>query len=63
MADARDAAEAALALILRMGTFGAPAPPEALQTKSGFTPADIVAAAKDLLARDRRLNQTGKDQS
>jgi transketolase len=36
-----------------MRTFGASAPLKALQTKFGFTPDRIVAAARDTLARAR----------
>ena len=43
-----------------MHTFGASAPLKALQTKFGFTPSAIVAAAKEQLAKnppDERLNR------
>jgi len=39
--------------VIGMRTFGASAPLKALQTKFGFTPERIVAAARDTLARAR----------
>jgi len=36
-----------------MKTFGASAPLKALQTKFGFTPERVVAAARETLARSR----------
>jgi len=40
--------------IIGMKTFGASAPLKELQTKFGFTPEKIAAAAKELLAGSRR---------
>jgi len=39
--------------VIGMRTFGASAPLKALQTKFGFTPDRIVAAARETLARAR----------
>jgi len=39
--------------VIGMKTFGASAPLKALQTKFGFTPERIVAAARETLARTR----------
>jgi len=39
--------------VIAMKTFGASAPLKALQTKFGFTPERIVAAARETLARTR----------
>jgi len=39
--------------VIGMKTFGASAPLKALQTKFGFTPERVVAAARESLARSR----------
>jgi transketolase len=39
--------------VIGMKTFGASAPLKALQTKFGFTPERVVAAARETLARSR----------
>jgi transketolase len=39
--------------VIGMKTFGASAPLKALQTKFGFTPQRVVAAARETLARTR----------
>ena len=39
--------------VIGMRTFGASAPLKALQTKFGFTPERVVAAARETLARAR----------
>ena len=41
--------------VVGMQTFGASAPLEALRTRFGFTPEHVVRAARDALARARRV--------